>query len=242
MKKELGIPIPAEALGREQSSPDRSEAPAPEPTLDSLGLTPEQTQIFNQLHRGGGRKAARPELLFESAGPLAPEDLADLGETNGRKKAGTVTLTKVRSVHHQMAMYIVQGYSNVEISAMLGVTAQRIALLKSDPAFQEVLEYYQEQNRDAGASIIERLQTISLLGLEEIQDRLLDEPELLSVPQITRLVEMALDRSGHAPGGRNQKEHTPLESGQLAEIKKLVEDNSKTEVVSRSEYLAKGED
>lgn len=164
---------------------------------------------------------------------------------DGRQKCGTVQLHRVRSIHHQIAQYLSMGYRDLEVAALLGVTSQRIAHLKSDPAFEELMEYYQEHQKAVGTSIMERLQTLATLGLEEIQDRLLDEPELFNNTQIKSLVEMVLDRSGFAPGGKNGKDEHSVPQEDVERLKREINANSKTRVVSRAEaaeYIPKNEE
>lgn len=248
------LKIPKHLLGGEspptaRASADlRRRAAAELPPAD-LGLSPEEVQLFQSLSGARtGRRAKKPALSAHSLGPLTMEDLQLLEESrvDGRHKCGTVQLGRIRSIHHQMAQYLVQGYRDVEVAALLGVSQHRIALLKGDPAFCELIEYYSERQKNIGISIMERLQTLAVLGLEEIQERLLSEPDLLSNGQLMKLIETTLDRSGFGPGGKSGREAgAELPADDLARIKQGVAEASRTKVVSRSapqaEYIAKGE-
>lgn len=237
----MDMKIPRHLLGQETpASPDpadlrrRAASELPEPA--GLGLSPEEAQIFRQLNgKRAGRKAGKPPLEARIVRELKPADLALLEESrvDGRHKAGTVQLQRVRSIHHQMAQYLVQGYRPIEVAALLGVSQHRIALLQGDPAFREIMEYYAERQKNLGVSIMERLQTLAVLGLEEIQERLLDEPELLSNGQLMKLIETTLDRSGHAPGGTSGKAQAELPADDVARLKAEVRQASKTKVVAR---------
>lgn len=236
--------LPKHLLSPDEPEPD-GEASVDDLPAPDLGLTPEQLQAYHLLNRrGSGRKVSKPPLEAYPDGPLSLADLAALEETrlDGRQKCGTVQLSRVRSIHHQIAQYLAMGYRDIEVSALLGVSSQRIAHLKSDPAFTELSEYYAEKQKAVGTSILERLSSLAVLGLEEIQDRLLDEPELMNNTQITKLVEMLLDRSGFAPGGSSQnKPGGELPSEDVARLKQAINQESKTKVVSRAEaaeYLA----
>lgn len=223
------------------------------PSLRSLGLEPSrppaQEDEFQTLSSYMGEMAEKKmnrgeKLWFEILGPLTLEDLRAFNEVraNGKGKVPSAQIKTIRTIHHQIAQYMAQGLRNVEISAVLGVSQSRISLISNDPAFEELLEFYQDQQKTAGVSIIERLNTISTLALEEIQDRLLDSGDEVAMGHLLKLIETTLDRSGHSPGGNTKRDQAPgLARDDLARLKQQTQEENKTTVISRSEYIPKGE-
>lgn len=242
------LEIPPSLLGREKREETLDDLPPPseEAIADAVaGLSPEEAQVYSILGgTGNGSKRKKPPLVFEVQGPLTTKDLQDLEDlkVDGRAKASNVQLQKVRSIHHQMAQYLAQGYKIHEVSVLLGVGAQRIVALKQDPAFKELLKIYEDKQQAVAVSILERISTVALLGLEEVQDRLLDEPDLLTNPQLTRLVELALDRCGHGPGGQSQnKDQGVLTADEVSKIKEEVRASEKTVIREREMTPSEGE-
>ena len=95
------------------------------------------------LHRG--KIATNPEILEVRA--LTRDDLAlvlekRLGE-DGRPIQGTVR--RFRDTHHRVARLFASGLRMSEVVERSGYSYQRVHLLSTDPAFQELIAKYREK-------------------------------------------------------------------------------------------------
>jgi hypothetical protein len=68
---------------------------------------------------------------------LARADLSALLEKRPQK-----TLASLRDTHHRVARAVAAGLPNVEVAQACGYSINRIAMLKKDPAFQDLVAHY----------------------------------------------------------------------------------------------------
>lgn len=106
-------------------------------------------------------------------------------------------LARVRTTHHLAAREIASGKDLVEVSYITGYTTQRLVQLKNDPAFQELLAYYGSQQEAKWLNVQERLATLGVAVVEEMQHRLETVPDKITDGELRKWAETLLDRSGH---------------------------------------------
>jgi len=107
----------------------------------------------------------------------------------------TPTVLELRHGHHTIARLLADGTKQVEISAITGYSQSRISILKGDPAFQELIEYYRTQKEAIYLDVHQRLGTLAITAVEELQQRLDEEPHKITNREVKEIAEMALDRS-----------------------------------------------
>jgi hypothetical protein len=115
----------------------------------------------------------------------------------------TPTVLELRHGHHTIARLLADGTKQVEISAITGYSQSRISILKGDPAFQELIEYYKTQKEAIYLDVHQRLGTLAITAVEELQQRMDEQPGRISNKEVREIAEMALDRSltkGVVPG------------------------------------------
>lgn len=124
-------------------------------------------------------------------------DDGDLPEILAPPEVGAVTPTvlELRHGHHTIARLLADGTKQVEISAITGYSQSRISILKGDPAFQELIEYYRTQKEAIYLDVHQRLGTLAITAVEELQQRLDEEPHKITNREVREIAEMALDRS-----------------------------------------------
>lgn len=113
-------------------------------------------------------------------------------------------LQRIRYQHHQIARLVVEGRKGEEISAITGFSPSWISTLKHDPAFRELLAYYEAQKEAVFVDVHQRLATLGLATVEELQERLASDPDSFSNKALMELAELVLDRSV-APPKNGQK-------------------------------------
>lgn len=158
---------------------------------------------------------------------LSPADLASL--LNGHP-APKQSLRRIRDSHHAMARLVAEGRPGTEISALTGFTPSSISILKNDPAFAELVAFYRAEQRDAYASLADRMALLSLDTIQELQDRLANAPETFSIDDLQEQVKLLADRTGHGPQSRSDVRVTHVgfaerleEARRRAEGAKLIE-------------------
>lgn len=111
----------------------------------------------------------------------------------------TPAVQKLRHSHHALARLLAEGRPGVECAAILGMSQSRISILKHDPAFQELLEFYGKQKEEIYLDVHQRLAGLAVDTLEEIHERLGEDPDSFSNKELLLVAEMALDRSVAPP-------------------------------------------
>ncbi len=109
-------------------------------------------------------------------------------------------LTKIRSAHHGLARLLAKGVAQTEISEITGYTPSRISVLKADPAFQELISYYESNTSEVFVDAGLRLQAIGLLAAEEIQARLEEDASKVPMGMLKDLVDSTIGPKAKAPG------------------------------------------
>lgn len=148
------------------------------------------------------------EISFEILREITDEDLEEIwGQPqtkpeNSPRPGGA--LLRIRASHHKMAQLLAQGHKPQEVSQITGITKSRLATLaNTDPAFQELVEHYRTISEVKFADVIERMRILGLDTIEELHDRLLNDPESFSKKDLLAITEMMLVKSGitGGPGG-----------------------------------------
>jgi hypothetical protein len=147
----------------------------------------------------GTRAASEPcELVRE----IMPEDLpllqSELREHNwshSRAATGVGQLTALRMGHQQLAQTLAAGVDPREAAWVTGRSLSSVQGLLSDPAFQELLAYYRENQVQRDFNAFERLCTLGGTAMGVLQERLEESPERFSNNELRQLMEASLDRS-----------------------------------------------
>lgn len=134
-------------------------------------------------------------LSAEFVRELSPADLAMPAAQTQTAPA----IKKLRDSHHALARVLVTCGSNAEASAITGYSPSRISILKADPQFQELLSFYREGSERIVTDLRERMAGMAAGALQELSDRLEDNPEEFTPSLLKDIVKDLADRTGHAP-------------------------------------------
>jgi hypothetical protein len=138
----------------------------------------------------GGRRPS-PEIIIEIIRALGEEDLERLVTPDpiGTTPIPTKTL---RASHHQLAQLLAQGRGESEAALITGYSPSRISILKSDPAFQELLASYTEIRQNIFVDTLERMKILGLSTMDELQERLETAPERWSNRELMEMADLML--------------------------------------------------
>lgn len=172
-----------------------------------MAIRQEKAEMPAELALGsarGGKKASK-QLSWSIVRALTPEDLPKIQNPPPIGFQGQ-RLRELRSAHHQLAQLIASGEEHETICLMTGYSMARISILKGDPAFAELIKYYQIQREQVFIDLVEREKALGIATLEELQARLEEDPagwtrkELMELYDRLRPVQQGQGKPG-GPGG-----------------------------------------
>lgn len=162
----------------------------------------------------------RKRIEYEVLGELTLEDLEGLGVEKGLKSLSPVK--RISDRHHALARCIASGVTDFEASVVTGYCLGRIRGLKQDPAFKELVTFYRGAVIEKFADLHERLAGLAVDAADLLRDRMEDSPEEISTGQLTELVKMGADRTGHGPSNTTVNVNIGLASRLEAARKRVL--------------------
>lgn len=142
------------------------------------------------------RGRASRELTATVVRELGVEDFAMLSEEKG---SAAPPLKRLSDRHHALARHIAAGVGPGEAALICGYDISRVSILQADPTFAELVLFYKDMKDREFRDVQGKLAGIASDALDELQTRIEDEPEKLTVTQLMALVTMGTDRTGNGP-------------------------------------------
>lgn len=144
----------------------------------------------------------------KAAGPLSMVLLRSLTDADlevlanpPTKGIGGGELKRLRTSHHHLARLLAEGCKPGECSAITGYSPSRVSVLQADPAMQELIAYYKEQVNAKYLDVHERLAVLGGSAIDEIKERMEENPGDISTGQLLAIAEFSFDRSVAPPKG-----------------------------------------
>ena len=148
-----------------------------------------------ERHRTVG--AMHKEFYIAYEKDLSAADLAALELPRPRAPR---TLQRIHASHHSLARCLAVGMKQSEASLITGYSYTRMKQLEEDAAFKDLVADYRQEAKSVVADMTERMNIMSLDAMELLQERMQDNPELLTVPVLLDIIKAFADRTGHGPG------------------------------------------
>lgn len=167
-----------------------------------------------------------PPLFAEVRRELTAEDIELSNMLRGKGDTQAPQIKQLREGHHRVARLLATGLKAVEVSAITGYTQCRISILKKDPAFSELLEFYREREDARTIDIQEMLGDLSATGLTILRERLEEDPDSISHKTLLDIAQLSLDRTGHGPVTKSANISVMLSQEDLDAIKSSNERTS----------------
>lgn len=135
----------------------------------------------------------------------------------------SVNIKRLRDRHHALARNLAQGLSERDAAIICGYDLSRVSILKSDPAFKELLEFYRDRQGEKFDDFAGKLATIAGEAANQLIEKLEDDDIDMTPAQLMQLVELGADRTGFGKQTRsdNLNLHVGLADG-LSEARKRV--------------------
>jgi hypothetical protein len=87
---------------------------------------------------------------------------------------------------------LAQGTKNEECSRITGYAPSYISVLKTDPTFQELIAHYAGERELLFVDVIERMRSLGLSTLDELQRRMEEDPDNFSNRELFEQAELML--------------------------------------------------
>lgn len=176
-----------------------------------------------------GRKTK--SLHAEVLRPLTSSDMALLATERGIQPTA---IQRISDRHHSLARLLAAGASVSDACLITGYTPSRVSILKGDPAFEELIEFYRAGKGEGVQDLSDKLVAVARDAVGILQDRLELEPETLDAETLLSVAKFGADRSGHGPQSRttNVNVHVNL-ADRLSAARKRVS-SPQTEALGES--------
>lgn len=115
--------------------------------------------------------------------------------------------------HHMAARLIARGLSLTQVSLQTGYSYGRLASLKEDPTFKELIVYYERSENDLQGQVEERMLVVAEDIRQAIHEKVLDDPEDVKFGELIEAAKMFYDRAGYAPVQRSVNKNVNLNIG-----------------------------
>lgn len=142
---------------------------------------------------GPGRQPAN--ITAEFVRELEPADL----QMPATQVQTAPAIKEIKDRHHALARVLASGESEAVACAITGYSASRISILKADPQFQELLQFYRDHAIEETEAFRKRMVMVGMTALNELADRLDDEPEKFTPGTLKDIVKDFADRTGTVP-------------------------------------------
>lgn len=147
-------------------------------------------------------------------------------------------LKKIREKHHSVARMIAGGLNQRMVSQLCGYEEHYLSVLLNNPSMQELVELYRIQLGAATQIITEKLKTVGLKALEQLDERV--EAGTLTNLELIATGKLGLDRAGHGPQTKhhNVDEQHIIDHAELIRLNKDAQARSAGHIVPASEVRA----
>lgn len=180
------------------------DLPSPEPSALS---TEEADEFLRDMFGPEGFQSKGPPKtptakLVVNEYDLGVEHMMQLAaQIESGEPIGTVqpSLKAIRHTHHRLARLLASGTDEVVAARLCNYSPNRVSILKSDPAFQDILAKYSASVEEEWVDVHKVISGLSLNLLQELQERLDEKPEAFTPAMLGELAKMLMDRSGNGP-------------------------------------------
>lgn len=160
-------------------------------------------------------------LSFAVLRDLTVNDLMTLNEPPAQQSN---SIRRVRASHHRVAQMLAAGARPAEVHVKTGYSRSRISVLQADPAFQELVEHYKQMVQEVYVDQVERMGLVLSDALEELHERIVENPETLTANNLIETIKTVADRTGHGATSKQEHSHIHLSSEDIAKLKgKVIE-------------------
>lgn len=147
-------------------------------------------------------------------------------------------LKRIREKHHSVARLIAKGLTQNLVASITGYTPSYLSILLNNPSMQELVAHYRIQQGAAIEVITEKLKTVGLKAVEQLEDKLKEGK--MNSQDLIGVAKLGLDRSGLGPSStqRNINENHTFDHAAIAEQMRRAREGSREFIVPVAEVRA----
>ncbi len=161
---------------------------------EALALAGPPSAEFSAPTARGGRKPTSP-LFIDVIRPLVEDDIPLL-VSPPKAEEGAVTLVKLRQSHHRLAQLLVSGENTqAEVALLTGYSESYISNIQNDPSFAGLMAHYASARELRFIDVIERMKSLGIDAMEELQERLAAAPEKFTKKELQEIMDQCLGPS-----------------------------------------------
>lgn len=101
-------------------------------------------------------------------------------------------LKQLRHRHHLLARLLAEGKSHQEAAFVAGYDLPRVSILLNDPAFADLVRYYESCVHEVFVDAQERAKNLAIAAIDELHGRIEEEPEKFTNNELQRVAESML--------------------------------------------------
>lgn len=161
---------------------------------------------------------ASKKLVYAVGRELTSEDINKLNVERGVQKP-LPSIKRLSDRHKNLARLLAAGKSDWDAALICGYTAAYVSILKTDPAFIELMKIYGEERDIQFKTATEMLAGMSVDALHIIQEHMENDElmEKASLGQKLELAKFVTDRSGNGPQTSNTNINLNVDVGNRLE-------------------------
>lgn len=120
------------------------------------------------------------------------------------------SIQRISERHHALARCLASGMSTADACVITGYTPSRISILKGDPAFEELVSFYQSDKAQLVQDLGDKMRQNALEAQNLIAERLEDESATIGIDQLLDITKLGADRTGFGPQSKSSHLHVHM--------------------------------
>lgn len=150
---------------------------------------------------------------------LDSEEAEKLKERAPNGEAPVDAYVNLRARHHEIARLMAAGVADRDISEGVGCSIGHLRTLRKSPAFANLLFGYMHSRDQVAFDFMARIKAAGGAALEELMDRILNNPQDISNDVLRQIAFGLLDRAGYGPVTKNQSVTLGLTADDIKDLK-----------------------
>lgn len=166
---------------------------------------------------------------------------ADLALLDTEKGVRAPTIKKLKESHHALARALASGMRPAEAAQVTGYSLSRISIIQADPAFKDLMEVYRAEVGEAYDVLHGKMAAMAVDAVEEMHERLLDDPTEFSTNQLLDVAKTFADRTGFGPATKSTTVNVNVDLANRLEAGRRRADEMRLKLISPEPQSHSGE-
>lgn len=194
--------------------------------------------IDDIIAEGGPRlkgRVRRPTPDAVKLRELTSADLALLEGEGNRTTSSSKPIARLNQRHHGLARALAGGMKDTEAAIVTGYDPSRISILKGDPTFRALVDFYRENLDKVFTDLHEKMAGLSAEAADRLRDLLENDENVLSATVLLDILKATADRTGYAPKTQVEVKTLHLTPDDLRRLKDETNETHRVRIVGGSD-------